>query len=166
VLANDSDPDAGDSLNPASVTVVSPPATGTAGVNPDGSITFTSTAAGTVTFQYTVQDNHGAVSSPATVTVTVTGADSITIILAQFRRQKRDWRIRGTNTIPGPGNTITIHNGPTLTSPILGTIAVDALGAWDFVLKGSSIAPDPTNTVSVESTKGGQRLAVPLQITN
>jgi len=166
VLANDTDPDAGDSLNPASVTIVVPPATGTAVVNPDGSITFTPTVTGTVTFQYTVQDNHAAVSVPATVTVTVTASDVITITLAQFRTQKRDWRIRGTDTIPGPGNTITIYNGPTLASPILGTIAVDAVGAWDFVLKGSAIAPNPTNTISVQSTKGGKRLAVPLQITN
>jgi len=166
VLANDSDPDAGDTINPATVTIVSPPSSGTATANPDGTIRFTPTAGGIITLQYTVQDSHGLASNPTTVTITVTNPDIITITLAQFRTQKRDWRIRGTDTIPGPGNTITIHNGPTLASPILGTIAVDVAGAWDFVLKGSSVSPGPTNTVSIESTKGGQRLAVPLQITN
>jgi hypothetical protein len=165
VLANDTDPD-GDALNPASVTIVTPPASGTAVANPDGTIGFTPGPTGTVTFQYTVQDAAGATSNAATVTVTVASPDIITIIRAQFRTQKRDWRITGTNTIPGPGNTITIHNGPTLASPVLGTIAVDAAGGWDFVLKGSSIAPDATRTISVESTKGGVRLAIPLLITN
>jgi hypothetical protein len=166
VLANDSDPDAGDTLNPASVTIVTPPASGTATVNPDGSIHFVPGASGTVTLQYTVADNHGLASAPATVTITVTNPDLITIISAQFRTGKRDWRIRGTDTIPGPGNTITIHIGPTLAGPVLGTIAVDAAGGWDFVQKGSSRSPDATNTVSVESSKGGVRLAIPLQITN
>ena len=166
VLANDSDPDATDTIDPTTVTIVSPPSRGTAVVNPDGTLRFTVTAGAPVTFAYTVKDNHGLASNPATVTVNVAAADVITITLAQFRIQKRDWRIRGTDTIPGPGNTITIHNGPTLASPILGTIAVDTLGAWDFRLSGLSISPNPTNTVSVESTKGGQRLAIPLQITN
>jgi hypothetical protein len=166
VLANDSDPDPGDTLNPASVTIVTPPAIGTATVNPDGSIHFVPGASGIVTLRYTVADNHGLASAPATVTITVTNPDLITIIQAQFRTGKRDWRIRGTNTIPGPGNTITIHIGPTLAGPVLGTIAVDAAGGWDFVQRGSSRSPDATNTVSVESSKGGVRLAIPLQITN
>jgi hypothetical protein len=95
----------------------------------------------------------------------VLSPDTIAVTQAQFRT-RGDWRIRGTSSIPGPGNTITIHNGPTLAGPVIGTIAVDATGAWDFSLKGTNIRPDATNTISVESTKGGQRLAVPLQITN
>jgi len=165
VLANDTDPDNGDTLNPASVTIVSPPASGTATVNPDGSITFTPAAVGSASFQYTMQDSHGATSNAATVSITVQAADTLNIVRAQFRT-RGDWRVTGTATIPGPGNTITIHIGPTLAGPVLGTVAVDVTGAWDFVLKSSSIRPDSTNTVSVESTKGGRRLAIPLQITN
>ena len=165
VLANDTDPDTGDTLNLGSVVVAVPPSMGQAVAQPDGTIRFTAAATGQFTFQYTVKDSHGATSNPATVTVNVVAADTINLVRAQFRT-RGDWRITGTNSIFGPGNTVTIHIGPTLAGPVLGTIAVDNLGNWDFVLKGVSIRPDSTNTISLESTKGGQRLAFPLQITN
>jgi hypothetical protein len=165
VLANDSDPDAGDTLDPLTVTIVTPPTSGDAVPNPNGTITFSPApgSSGDVTFDYTVSDNNGLASNPATVTVTVVSPDTLTITLASFKTTG-EWRIRGTSSIPGPGNTITIHNGPNLTSPVLGTIAVDALGAFDFRLKNTSITPGPTNTISIESTKGGQVLAFPLTI--
>jgi hypothetical protein len=167
VLANDSDPDAGDTLDPLTVTIVTPPTSGDAVPNPNGTITFSPApgSSGNVTFAYTVSDNNGLPSNPATVTVNVVAPDTLTIALAQFRTTG-EWRIRGTSTIPGPGNTITIHNGPNLTSPVLGTIAVDTAGAFDFRLKNTAIRPGPTNTISIESTKGGQLLNFPLTITN
>jgi len=139
---------------------VSSPASGTATVNPDGSITFTPAAVGSASFQYTVQDSHAATSNAATVSITVQAADTLNTVRAQFRT-RGDWRVTGTATIPGPENTITLHIGPTLAGPVLGTVAVDATGGWDFVLKGSSIRPDSTNTLSVESTRGGRGLAIP-----
>jgi large repetitive protein len=71
VLANDTDPDGNQHLVPSSVTLVSGPQHGTATVNADGSITYTAAAgfAGTDTFRYTVMDDNGATSAPATVTV-------------------------------------------------------------------------------------------------
>jgi hypothetical protein len=149
------------------VTIVTPPAVGDAIANTNGTITFAPApgSSGNVTFDYTVADSHGSVSNSATVTVNVVSPDTLNIIQAQFRT-RGDWRIRGTSTIPGPGNTITIHNGPTLGGPVIGTIAVDATGAWDFSLKGTNIVPDGTHTISIESTKGGQRLAFPVTITN
>ncbi|HZS26394.1 MAG TPA: Ig-like domain-containing protein, partial [Candidatus Angelobacter sp.] len=167
VLGNDTDPDAGDTLNPLTVTIVSAPASGDAIPNTNGTITFSPApgSSGNVTFQYTVQDSHLAVSNAATVTVNVVAPDTLNITQAQFRT-RGDWRIRGTSTIPGPGNTITIHNGPTLGGPVIGTIAVDNTGAWDFSLKSSNVVPDATHTISIESTKGGQRLSFPVTITN
>ncbi|WP_311567953.1 tandem-95 repeat protein [Photobacterium arenosum] len=73
VLSNDSDADS--SLNAASVTVVTAPLHGATSINTGtGTITYTPDAnfAGTDTLTYQVQDIYGAVSSPATVTVTVT----------------------------------------------------------------------------------------------
>jgi hypothetical protein len=82
------------------------------------------------------------------VSITVQAADTLNTVRAQFRT-RGDWRVTGTATIPGPENTITLHIGPTLAGPVLGMVAVDATGGWDFVLKGSSIRPDSTNTLSV-----------------
>ena len=73
VLSNDFDVDG--TLNPATVTVVTPPANGTTSVNPStGAVTYTPNLNfnGTNTFTYTVKDNLGATSNVATVTVTVT----------------------------------------------------------------------------------------------
>jgi hypothetical protein len=60
-------------FDPASVTIVSAPAQGTASVLPDGSIRFdpAGSLAGTVSFTYTVADLDGRVSNEATVTATV-----------------------------------------------------------------------------------------------
>jgi hypothetical protein len=71
VLANDSDPDG--SLDPGSVQVASGPAHGTADVAPNGMITYTPTGGfeGGDAFTYTVADDQGARSNPATVHVVV-----------------------------------------------------------------------------------------------
>ena len=71
VLANDTAPDG--TLNPASIVITTNPMHGTAAVNA-GKVLYTPTTgfAGTDTFAYTVSDNAGIASAPATVTVTVT----------------------------------------------------------------------------------------------
>jgi hypothetical protein len=62
-------------IEPLSVAIVTPPASGTATVNlPAGTITYTPAVGfpgGIVTFTYTVANNYGAVSLPGTVTVTI-----------------------------------------------------------------------------------------------
>ncbi len=74
VLANDISTNG--VLDPTTVTITRAPTNGTATVDAyTGTITYTPNAgfAGTNTFQYTVQDDLGSVSSPATVTVVVFG---------------------------------------------------------------------------------------------
>lgn len=71
VLSNDYDPDG--TLNPATVTVTVNPTNGTAVANSDGTIRYLPGFffRGTDAFRYTVQDNEGAVSNEAVVTVIV-----------------------------------------------------------------------------------------------
>jgi serine protease AprX len=71
VMANDYDPDG--TIDAASVAVVTPPASGNASVNADGTVRYTprKNFRGTDGFSYTLKDNNGATSNTATVTVTV-----------------------------------------------------------------------------------------------
>ena len=70
VLGNDTDPDTGDTLTVQSVT---DPNNGSVVINGDGTVTYTPAVdfIGTDTFTYTVQDDDGATSNEAAVTVTV-----------------------------------------------------------------------------------------------
>src|SRR5574340_96342 len=72
MLANDSDPDAGDILAAVSFGALAPSG-GALMRNADGSFSFTppSTYTGTKTFSYQAQDSQGALSSVATVSITV-----------------------------------------------------------------------------------------------
>ncbi|MCH1555000.1 MAG: Ig-like domain-containing protein, partial [Pseudomonadales bacterium] len=76
VLANDSDSDG--TLDATSVTITIDPSNGSVSVNAiTGEVTYSGDAnfVGSDTFNYTVEDNAGAVSSAATVTVTVGGVN-------------------------------------------------------------------------------------------
>lgn len=72
VLANDSDPDAGNTL--AAVNFNKGTASGTLTGNASGSFTYkpSSTFSGTATLSYQTQDNQGAISNVANITITVT----------------------------------------------------------------------------------------------
>ncbi len=71
VLSNDSDDNG---LDPTTLTVTTQPAYGSVVVQPNGSIDYTHNGSETLSdsFTYTIRDLLGAVSSPATATVTVT----------------------------------------------------------------------------------------------
>jgi hypothetical protein len=79
VLANDTDSDG--TIDPTSVTVVTPAAHGSTAVSPTtGVVTYTPTTAftGPDAFTYTVEDDDGATSNIATVSITVTGGGGAT----------------------------------------------------------------------------------------
>ena len=71
VLSNDADPSP--SSNPITINGNTTPSHGTVTLNPDGTFAYTPAAgyAGADSFTYTVQDSLGAVSQPATVSITV-----------------------------------------------------------------------------------------------
>jgi hypothetical protein len=149
VLTNDSDPNG----DPLAVTGVSQPGVGGTAAHDGVTVTFTPAAgfSGDASFTYTVSDGRGG-SAIGLVTVTVRPAETLTITLAQFRLPS-EWRVAGTSTVNGA--TITIHSGPTLGGPVIGTATVVA-GTWSF---RSATTGVPANTrISVESTGGATRL--------
>ena len=80
VLANDTDPDGNNEINPATVSAFSNPAHGTLSINPaNGKTTYTPASGfvGTDSWQYTITDFPGAQSAPGRVTVVVAPSPAI-----------------------------------------------------------------------------------------
>jgi hypothetical protein len=165
VTDNDRDPDPNTAIVPGTVQIVSVSG-GTAVANGDGTITYTPVIEGTFTVQYTVADDQGAVSAPGTLTVTVFSPDLARIVSGRFRTSRGDWDIRGTTSVPGPGNQVTIHLGPTLDGPVIAIVDSDVTGNWRWNPKGTSIVPDATQSISIESQQGGKQLGFVLRVDN
>jgi hypothetical protein len=110
-------------------------------------------------FQLTVTGPGG--SDVATVQISPV-ADVLDTSQVEFRQSKAEWRIQGTATVT-TGNTVKVHLGDDLTGPVLGQASVDALGAWSLRLANG---PQPTasRTISLESTRGGVKLAIPIVV--
>lgn len=85
---------------------------------------------GTHTVTASVTDSNGDTGS-ASITITVTGADTVAITKAEYSAGNNRWRIDGTGSVPG--NTITVSqvnpsNGNVL--QVIGTAQVTAAGTW------------------------------------
>jgi hypothetical protein len=83
VLANDADPDG--QIDPASVAIVTAATNGAATVSPAGTINYVHDGSETLSdsLSYTVKDNEGAVSTTATVSITVTPVNDPPVIVDQ-----------------------------------------------------------------------------------
>ncbi|WP_047985573.1 PKD domain-containing protein [Ornithinibacillus californiensis] len=114
-----------------------------------------------LTFQLTVTGPGGQSTDTTTVTTTL---DSLTVTRAEFRTGDTEWRISGTSSVSGPGVTITIYLGNTLGGTVLATVDVDALGEWEYRVEPSTIQPDETRAISIQSSSGGTLINVPINI--
>jgi hypothetical protein len=154
VLANDTDPDG----DPLSVVAVTQGANG-AVVNNGLSVTYTPAPGfvGSDAFTYLIADGRSGVSI-GNVTVTVASPETVVVQLSLFRTTGSEWRVGGTTTAPGA--TLTIHLGATLGGAVVGTTTAAANGSWSFRELGSTVPPDASRQVSIESTGGGTRLGV------
>ena len=137
VAANDTDPD-GD-LDPTSVAIVTPPANGTAGVNPDGSVTYTPDPDwyGTDTFTYQICDDDGACDT-ALVIVTVTPVADPPFAVDDVAATNEDVPVTVdvlANDVD-PENDIDPGSVTVLTPPANGTATVNADGSITYT-------PDP-----------------------
>jgi hypothetical protein len=167
VVANDVDTDG--TLNLSSIQIVSPPTLGTIGLIGAGGITYTpnpdfTDPLLTDSFSYVIRDNLGAVSAPATVTVGVVPA-TLNVSLAQFVRSKAEWRIRGT-TNATVNTTISAYLGAAVPANLIGSQAVDATGAFDIRVPGSSKVPVAGNTLTLSNGKGSTFSGINITIKN
>jgi hypothetical protein len=115
-----------------------------------------------LTFELTASGAGG--SSTDTVEVSV-NPDDITVTRAEFRTGTSAWRIDGTDTIFGPGVSVTIYLGPTPEgAPLASNVPVDTLGAWTFRESGSAATPGGQTSITVVSSGGDEVLNFPLNI--
>jgi hypothetical protein len=74
------------------------------------------------------------------------------LTVARARVNGGRWVVAGTagSTLQ---NSVTVHAGSTLTGPVIGTVPVDATGAYQLDIRNSTIAGN--TRVSIESARGG-----------
>src|SRR5215218_10021337 len=142
VLANDTDPD-GDALNAA---LVSGPTHGTLDLNANGAFTYTPIANyyGTDSFTYRASDGT-LQSGPATVTITVTGANDAPSAADDAYSTNEDTPL----TVPAPGvlDNDTDPDSSTLTAAVVtgpghGTLTLNANGAFTYTPAANNNGPD------------------------
>ncbi|WP_039042068.1 hypothetical protein [Sporosarcina sp. ZBG7A] len=126
----------------------------------NASFTFP-TQAGTVSFRLTVTGPGGNSSDEVTVTSI---PQNLTITRAEFRTRDAEWRITGTSDTVGPNASISIFVGNDLSGPLLAQVPVDALGDWQFRVENSSLQPDETRAISVQSSSGESLINVLLTV--
>ncbi|OBB03636.1 hypothetical protein A5662_00920 [Mycobacteriaceae bacterium 1482268.1] len=142
VVANDTDSDG--TVNPASVVITQQPTSGTATPNADGTVTYTSTgpAATSDSFTYTVKDNKGATSNPATVSVTVNSVNAAPVV--------------------DPTNPYSVDDLDTTTGAVSGHVNVTDPDTGDKLTYALAAPIDPAvGTVSVDSDTGTETVLLP-----
>ncbi|MCF6252500.1 MAG: PKD domain-containing protein [Methylococcaceae bacterium] len=114
------------------------------------------TPVATTSYTLTATGPGGTVTATQTVTVQESPIENLNITTFKYRTNKKEWKIAGNSSIPGPGNSMTIYVGPTVAgSPVLGTVSVDSLGNWSLKKKKTGIFPDSTGMISIQSSQGG-----------
>jgi len=163
VAANDSDPEGALNLDSIVVTFVS---NGSALVNADGTIDFgAGPNSGVETVVYTIADDQGTVSNPATVTVTVrANPEVIGVQRAQCKSDKEEWRVDGTSSNLTP-HFVSIYAGNTVAGGTLiaSNLQVDNLGAWRMS-KNNTSGVACTSPISVLSSFGGKAEGIAVNV--
>jgi hypothetical protein len=179
VLSNDTD--SGGTLNPASVRLSAAPQHGTTTINPTtGAVTYTPATGyyGIDTFKYTVADSQNIRSSPAAVSVSVTGATGyadgatgvrpgtpqLPNILSGYA-VRPPWEVAGVDYAVGVPSVVTLKD-PTIAgnlptgatyNPTTHTVTVTAdnvtLTHLDFSLHGGTELVIGSNNVTVSGSK-------------
>ena len=159
ILANDV-AGVGTTINVASVTIVTPPAHGIARPNLDGTVTYTPTIgfnSALDTFSYTVANDAGVASAPATVTVEVFGGpEAVSFSKINYTVSKAKWTIVGsTNWFNAALTQDTVTCWLNVTgNPVIGTAPIDTFGKFQLVPLFGPNPPNPSS-VTCQTSNGG-----------
>ncbi len=103
----------------------------------------------------------GGLTGSASITVIVDPAppvlEEITITRAEFRSRNGRWRIEGTTTVPGPGNTLTAVLDRT--SETIGSADADGAGGWRIRPGDPNVVAPAGDSITVTSTGGASATA-------
>ncbi|MDD5400061.1 MAG: tandem-95 repeat protein [Sulfurimonas sp.] len=136
VVANDTDLDG--TIDPTTVTITTDPTNGIVSVNTiTGEVTYTPNAnyVGADSFAYTVQDNEGAVSSPATVSLNVTSVNDAPVANDDTAETQEDTAITLTasdvlsNDTDADGGVLTITG---VSNAVNGSVVLNPNGTITF----------------------------------
>jgi hypothetical protein len=186
VLQNDTDDNA---IDASTVVVSTTPANGSVEVNPTtGAITYTPNQdfAGTDTFSYTVEDNEGLVSNPATVTITVNAVNDAPVAVADSASTSAGEAVSinvlandtDVDSALNPGSTqvvsmpsdgtvsVNAATGAITYTPASGFTGTDSF-TYTVADTGGAVSNEATVTVTVSSVLSGwQNQTNPLDINN
>ncbi len=151
VLDNDSDPDG--VLDPATLTISTPPANGTATVDPvSGVVNYQHNGSGgpTDNFSYVVSDNSGNVSNVANVTVEIVDLGGLLQNGLALRLESKQGVVASGGIVTtwqdlsGNGNDLFAVGDPQLITTPTGGSAIDFDGVGDMLSRGSGFTGIPT----------------------
>ena len=117
----------------------------------------------TLSFRLTVHGPGGTSSDVVNVTSL---PENLTVTRAEFRTGNAEWRISGKSDVLGPEVNISIYIGNALGGLLLSQVAVDSLGEWVYRVEVSSVQPDETRAISIQSSSGGTLINVPVNISS
>jgi large repetitive protein len=135
VLANDTDPDSGDTLT--AVLVSGPSHAASGALNADGSFSYTPAANynGSDSFSYKVRDSHGAESAPVTVSITINPVNDAPTAVADSYSTNEDTAL----IVPAPGflGNDSDVDGDALTAVVVsgpshGTLTFNSNGSYSY----------------------------------
>ncbi|KQL35852.1 hypothetical protein [Psychrobacillus sp. FJAT-21963] len=117
----------------------------------------------TLSFRLTVSGPGGTSSDDIQIT---SFPENLTVTRAEFRTGEAEWRITGTSNVIGPEVIISIYIGNVSGGRLLSQVSVDTLGEWEYRVEGSTVQPDETRAISIQSSSGGTLNNIPLNIRN
>mgnify|MGYP005831002733 CR=1 FL=1 len=112
-----------------------------------------------VTFELSATGPGGTAKDTVTIS---TVPDNISVIRAELRSRKGEWRVEGISDVFGPGVQVTIYIGDPARNRVIGNTSVDALGEWGYRGSGPAIAGNERLTVI--SSSGGKAENVNVRI--
>ena len=163
VLANDTDVDAGTTLT---AELITPPASGTLTLNPDGSFTFTVAQGGVYTFTYRAKDATTQ-SAPATVTIAL---NAVPVTLPDAYSVDEDQIL---NALASEGHSVLANDndpeGQPLTAILVttvqhGVLNLSASGGFQYTPASNYFGPDSFTYRASDGTRTSAPVTVTLTV--